>query len=59
LLEQADAFMGILDAGEYYDSVPHPAKGGYPLMDVQFIGEYGWAAGAMGTILRTEDGGET
>ena len=59
IVEQADAFIGTLDADEYYNSVPHPAKGGYALMDVRFIGEYGWAAGAMGTILRTEDGGET
>jgi len=57
-LEQADRNLGVIDAARYYASVPHPAEGGYPLMDVQFIGRNGWAVGAMGTILRTEDGGE-
>ncbi len=58
ILEQADQMLGVIDAAKYYASVPHPAEGGYPLMDVQFIGPNGWAVGAMGTILRTEDGGE-
>ena len=47
-----------MDAVIRYQSAPHPAASGYPLMDVQFIGKYGWAVGAMGTILRTEDGGQ-
>jgi photosystem II stability/assembly factor-like uncharacterized protein len=56
-LEQAENRLGVIDAEEHYRSVPHPVKGGYALMDVQFIGEHGWAVGPMGTILRTEDGG--
>jgi len=56
-LEQVDNTLGVLDAKEYYDAVAHPAKGGYPVFDVQFIGKKGWAVGAMGTVLRTEDSG--
>jgi hypothetical protein len=58
-LQQIDQVIGTMDATIYYQSAPHPAASGYPLMDVQFIGKYGWAVGAMGTILRTEDGGTT
>jgi photosystem II stability/assembly factor-like uncharacterized protein len=57
-LQQIDQVIGTMDATIYYQSAPHPAASGYPLMDVQFIGKYGWAVGAMGTILRTEDGGQ-
>lgn len=57
-LEQIDNTLGIIDAKEYYDAHPHPAKGGYALLDVQFISEKGWAVGAMGTILRSGDGGK-
>lgn len=59
LLEGIDQAVGAAAAGEHYRSVAHPVEGGYPLMDICFIGEFGWAVGAMGTILRTEDGGET
>lgn len=59
ILARVDNAIGIIDAAEYYKSVPHPVRGGYPLMDVQFIGDKGWAVGAMGTVMRTEDGGET
>jgi photosystem II stability/assembly factor-like uncharacterized protein len=58
-LQHIDHSLGILDAAAYYRSVPHPVKGGYPLMDVQFIGEHGWAVGAHGTVLRTQDGGKS
>ena len=54
-----DQAAGIRAAAAAYAAVPHPAKGGYPLMDIQFIGRYGWAVGPMGTVLRTEDGGNT
>jgi photosystem II stability/assembly factor-like uncharacterized protein len=59
LLQDVNNTIGTIDAAEYYRSVPHPVEGGYPLMDVQFIGKYGWAVGPMGTILRSENGGET
>jgi photosystem II stability/assembly factor-like uncharacterized protein len=59
ILPRIDRAIGLIDSAEYYKSIPHPVQGGYPLMDVQFIGRKGWAVGAMGTILRTEDGGET
>ncbi len=52
-----DQAAGVRAAAAAYAAVPHPAKGGYPLMDIQFIGRYGWAVGPMGTVLRTEDGG--
>jgi photosystem II stability/assembly factor-like uncharacterized protein len=58
-LQQIDNTLGIIDAKECYDAYPHPAKGGYALFDVQFIGKKGWAVGAMGTILRSEDGGKS
>ena len=58
-LEQVNHVLGVIDGIEYYQSVPHPNGGGYPLMDVQFIGDHGWAVGPMGTILRTTDGGES
>jgi photosystem II stability/assembly factor-like uncharacterized protein len=58
-LEQVDNTLGVIDTKEYYNAFPHPAKGGYALLDVQFIGNKGWAVGAMGTILRSEDGGKT
>jgi len=58
-LEHINHSLGVIDGETYYQSVPHPAEGGYPLMDVQFIGEKGWAVGPMGTILRTVDGGES
>ena len=58
-LEQIDNTLGVIDTQEHYEAVAHPAKGGYPLFDVQFIGQKGWAVGAMGTVLRTEDGGKT
>jgi len=58
-LEHVDNMPGIIDAKKHYDAFAHPAKGGYPLFDVQFIGNKGWAVGAMGTILRSEDGGKT
>jgi photosystem II stability/assembly factor-like uncharacterized protein len=58
-LQQAEQDLGVLDAAAYYASVPHPVAGGYPLMDIQFIGDHGWAVGAMGTIKRSEDGGGT
>jgi len=57
IIASIDQTLGTLDAVAEYQSVPHPAEDGFPLMDVQFIGEHGWAVGAMGTILRTEDGG--
>jgi photosystem II stability/assembly factor-like uncharacterized protein len=57
VLETVDNLLGTIEASVYYDSVPHPVHGGYPLMDIQFIGNQGWAVGAMGTILKTEDGG--
>ncbi len=56
-LQKADQALGVIEAKLHYDSVPHPARGGYPLMDVQFIGQNGWAVGPMGTVIRTEDGG--
>jgi len=59
-LKNIDNKAGILQSAIYYQSVPHPAiRGGYPLMDVTFIGSMGWAVGPMGTILRTEDAGKT
>jgi len=58
-LQQIDNALGIIDAKEHYDAHPHPAKGGYALLDVQFIGDKGWAVGPMGTILRSEDGGKS
>jgi photosystem II stability/assembly factor-like uncharacterized protein len=58
-LQQIDNTLGVLDAKEHYDAFAHPTKGGYPLFDVQFIGRKGWAVGAMGTVLRTENGGKT
>jgi len=58
-LQQINHMLGILESAAHYQSIPHPAVRGLPLMDVQFIGEHGWAVGAMGTILRTEDGGNT
>ncbi|HUV13724.1 MAG TPA: YCF48-related protein, partial [Acidobacteriota bacterium] len=58
-LEQTDNRLGVIDAGEYYESVPHPVETGYPLMDVQLVGDHGWTVGPMGTILRTEDGGRS
>jgi hypothetical protein len=57
-LQQIEQVIGTMDAAIHYQSAPHPAASGYPLMDVQFIGSHGWAVGAMGTILRTEDGGQ-
>lgn len=58
-LEQIDNTLGVIDAKRHYNSVSHPAKGGYVLFDVQFIGDKGWAVGAMGTVLRTEDDGKS
>ncbi|MCW3092928.1 MAG: hypothetical protein JWP81_3997 [Ferruginibacter sp.] len=57
-LQQMDHVLGRMDGVKHYQSAPHPATSGLPLMDVQFIGKYGWAVGAMGTILRSEDGGQ-
>jgi len=56
-LQQINHMLGIMDATVHYQSAPHPSRHGFPLMDVQFIGDHGWAVGAMGTILRSEDGG--
>jgi photosystem II stability/assembly factor-like uncharacterized protein len=56
-LEQIDHEMGKMEATVYYESAPHPEIHGLPLAAVQFIGNCGWAVGAMGTILRTVDGG--
>ncbi|MEJ2051590.1 MAG: YCF48-related protein, partial [Calditrichota bacterium] len=58
-VEQMNHTLGVLDAVAQYASVPHPAEEGFPVMDVQFIGDHGWAVGAMGTILRTDDRGST
>ncbi|HBE41238.1 MAG TPA: hypothetical protein DDW27_08550, partial [Bacteroidales bacterium] len=53
-----DNKAGILESSVYYRNAPHPAiRGGYPSMDVTFIGNKGWAVGPMGTILITEDFG--
>lgn len=58
ILEDIDNRIGIIQSPVYYLSAPHPEiRGGYPLMDVTFTGNKGWAVGAMGTILLTEDGG--
>jgi photosystem II stability/assembly factor-like uncharacterized protein len=59
MLEYIDHSLGIIDAKENYAAFLHPAKGGYAVLDVKFIGDKGWAVGAMGTILRTEDRGKT
>jgi len=60
ILDHVDNSMGILQSSLYYRLVPHPPlRAGYPLMDVTFTGNMGWAVGAMGTILRTEDSGRT
>jgi photosystem II stability/assembly factor-like uncharacterized protein len=56
-LQHIDHILSLVEADMYYQSVPHPLIKGMPLTDVQFIGNYGWAVGAMGTILRTIDGG--
>lgn len=56
-IQQMDNMLGKVEAAFYYQSAPHPLIKGLPLMDVQFIGNYGWAVGAMGTIIRTIDGG--
>ena len=59
-LHNIDNTLGILQSAAYYKSVPHPSfRGGFPLMDVTFIGNKGWAVGSMGTILRTMDGGKS
>jgi photosystem II stability/assembly factor-like uncharacterized protein len=59
-LQNINNTIGILQSSMYFKSVPHPdIKGGYPLMDVTFIGSKGWAVGSMGTILRTEDSGNS
>jgi len=57
-LEQIDNKLGVIEAEQFYDAHPHPARGGYGLFDVQLIGDNGWAVGPIGTILRTEDGGK-
>ncbi len=58
-LSRIDNMAGIIESAEYYKSVPHPVSGGYPIMDLQFIGNNGWAVGALGTVLRSEDGGKS
>ena len=58
-LSKIDQQLGILEARMEYNTSPHPTDSGYALKDVQFIGEFGWSVGAMGTILRSEDGGKT
>ena len=57
-LQQMDDTLGTIEATVHYQSVPHPAIHGFPLMDLQFIGDHGWAVGAMGTIMKTIDGGQ-
>lgn len=58
-LEEVDHSLGIIDTKIYDASYPHITKGGNALFDIQFIGRHGWAVGAMGTILRSEDGGKS
>ncbi|MDD4191737.1 MAG: YCF48-related protein, partial [Mangrovibacterium sp.] len=58
-LTEIDYALGVYEATELYDKVPHPVGGKLPLMDIQFVEENGWAVGAMGTILRTRGGGES
>jgi len=58
-LEQIDNALGVIDAKQYYSTEPHPAKGGYALLDVQMLGKKGWAVGPLGTILRTTNGGKS
>lgn len=58
-LEKIDNDLGILMASTHYNSVPHPAiTDKYPLMDITFIGSKGWAVGALGTVLITENFGK-
>lgn len=57
-LQHISQVMGTIDAMVHYNSVPHVRNKDYPLMDVQFIGEDGWAVGAMGTLLITKNGGK-
>lgn len=59
-LNKIDVRTGIIKASSYYNSSPHPEiSSRYPLMDVTFIGSKGWAVGPMGTILRSDDGGNS
>lgn len=57
-LQQIDNAIGREEAIVRFQSTPHPIVKELPLMDVQFIGDHGWAVGAMGTIMRTVDGGK-
>ena len=60
ILQNIDNMAGILQSSIYYQLAPHPAiRGGYPLMDITSIGNKAWAVGPMGTILLTEDGGNS
>lgn len=57
-LDKINHNYGILQASIHYNSVPHPdIKSRYPLMDITFKGQKGWAVGPMGTVLITEDVG--
>jgi photosystem II stability/assembly factor-like uncharacterized protein len=56
--QQINNILGTMAAASRNLSEPHPKRHGFPLMDVQFIGDHGWAVGAMGTVLRTADGGK-
>ena len=58
-IEEIDHQLGVIETQINYDAVSHPSKGGYPILDVRLIGNQGWAVGAMGTILRTVDGGKS
>ncbi len=60
ILDKADNKTGIMQASVRYKSAPHPEiQSPYPLMDVTFIGRKGWAVGPMGTVLVTENGGQS
>jgi photosystem II stability/assembly factor-like uncharacterized protein len=58
-LTQINQALGTIDAAIHYKSVPHVPNKDYPLMDVQFIGDNGWAVGPMATILITNNGGKS
>ena len=45
------------DAGKTWQEVPRPTE--LSLTDVEFVGEYGWAAGQGGMIVHSRDCGQT
>lgn len=47
------------DGGNTWDSLTNIPSGAYYLRAVDFVGNKGWAVGRSGTILHTEDGGQT